>query len=94
MGRTEWLKFTAAFFNAEALAEKRFADIVAQYQQYAALVQEVPTDQRPTVFGRLSLARHLARRRWQELRSAIGRRGWGCVPVGRRRFRGKFAFGF
>ena len=51
MGRTEWLKFTAAFFNAEALAEKRFADIVAQYQQYAALVQDVPTGQRPTVFG-------------------------------------------
>ena len=51
LGRTEWLKFTAAFFNAEALAEKRFADIVVQYQQYAALVQDVPTDQRPTVFG-------------------------------------------
>ena len=51
LGRTEWLKFTAAFFNAEALAERRFADIVAQYQQYAALVQDVPTDQRPTVFG-------------------------------------------
>ena len=51
LGRTEWLKFTAAFFNAEALAERRFADIVAQYQQYAALVQDVPTHQRPTVFG-------------------------------------------
>ena len=51
LGRTEWLKFTAAFFNAEALAEKRFADIVAQYQHYAALVQDVPTNQRPTVFG-------------------------------------------
>ena len=51
LGRTEWLKFTAAFCNAEALAEERFADIVAQYQQYAALVQDVPTAQRPTVFG-------------------------------------------
>lgn len=51
LGRTEWLKFTAAFFNAEALAEKRFAAIAAQYQQYAALVREVPTAQRPTVFG-------------------------------------------
>ena len=51
LGRTEWLKFTAAFFNAEALAEERFADIEAQYQQYAALVQNVPTAQRPTVFG-------------------------------------------
>ena len=72
LGRTEWLKFTAAFFNAEALAEKRFADIVAQYQQYAALVRGVPTDQRPAVFGGSSLARHLARGRWQELRGAIG----------------------
>ena len=51
LGRTEWLKFTAAFFNAEALAEKRFAEIVAEYQQYAALVQDVPAAQRPTVFG-------------------------------------------
>lgn len=51
LGRTEWLKFTAAFFNAEALAEKHFADIAAQYQQYAALVRDVPTAQRPTVFG-------------------------------------------
>ena len=51
LGRTEWLKFTAAFFNAEALAEKRFADIAAQYQQYAALVRDIPTAQRPTVFG-------------------------------------------
>ena len=51
LGRTEWLKFTAAFFNAEALAEKRFAAIAAQYQQYAALVREVPMAQRPTVFG-------------------------------------------
>ena len=51
LGRTEWLKFTATFFNAEALAEKRFADIAAQYQQYAALVRNIPTAQRPTVFG-------------------------------------------
>ena len=51
LGRTEWLKFTATFFNAEALAEKRFADIAAQYQQYAALVRDIPTAQRPTVFG-------------------------------------------
>ena len=51
LGRTEWLKFTAAFFNAEALAEERFADIAAQYQQYAALVRDVPMAQRPTVFG-------------------------------------------
>ena len=86
LGRTEWLKFTAAFFNAEALAERRLADIVAQYQQYAALVQDVPTDQHPTVFGGSLWRGHLARRWRQELRSAISRRGWRGVPVGRRRF--------
>ncbi len=51
LGRTEWLKFTAAFLNEESSAEKLFADIVAQYHQYAALVRDVPADQRPTVFG-------------------------------------------
>ena len=51
LGRTEWLKFTAAFLNAEALAKERFADIVGQYHLFAALVQDVPADQRPTVFG-------------------------------------------
>lgn len=51
LGRTEWLKFTAAFFNKEALAEKRFADIIAQYRKYAALTREVSAAERPTVFG-------------------------------------------
>ena len=51
LGRTEWLKFTAAFLNAEALAEQRFAEIAAGYHRYAALVQDLPADQRPTVFG-------------------------------------------
>ena len=89
LGRTEWLKFTAAFFNAEALAEKRFADIVAQYQQYAALVQDVPTDQRPTVFGGSLWRGHLARRRparatqrnWS-LRLAVRTCGPTTIPGG------------
>ena len=51
LGRTEWLKFTAAFLNAEALAEQRFARIAARYHRYASLVRDVPADQRPTVFG-------------------------------------------
>ena len=51
LGRTEWLKFTAAFLNAEALAEKRFAEIAARFHHYAAVVRDVPADRRPTVFG-------------------------------------------
>lgn len=51
LGRSEWIKFTAAFFNAEALAEERFAGIEARYRGYADLVSDVPADQRPTVFG-------------------------------------------
>ena len=51
LGRTEWLKFTAAFLNAEALAERRFEAILDQYHDYAALVQNVPAARRPTVFG-------------------------------------------
>ena len=51
LGRTEWLKFTAAFLNAEALAERRFEVIIDQFNDYAALVQNVPPARRPTVFG-------------------------------------------
>ena len=51
LGRSEWLKFTAAFLNAEALAEERFAAIAARYHRYAALVRDVPSERRPTVFG-------------------------------------------
>ena len=51
LGRTEWLKFTAAFLNAETLAERRFEAIIDRYRDYAALVQNVPPARRPTVFG-------------------------------------------
>jgi iron complex transport system substrate-binding protein len=51
LGRTEWLKFTAAFFNKEDLAEARFDSIVAQYHAYVKLTKDLPTDKRPTVFG-------------------------------------------
>ena len=51
LGRSEWLKFTAAFFNAEALAEERFAEIETRYGGYAELVRDVPADERPSVFG-------------------------------------------
>ncbi|MEE3259749.1 MAG: ABC transporter substrate-binding protein [Candidatus Latescibacterota bacterium] len=51
LGRSEWLKFTAAFFNAEGVAEKHFAHIASQYQQYAALMRDLPAADRPTVYG-------------------------------------------
>ena len=50
LGRAEWLKFTAAFLNREGLAQRRFAALAERYQDYAALVPEVPSGQRPAVF--------------------------------------------
>ena len=32
LGRAEWIKFTALFFNAEAQATAVFEDIVSQYE--------------------------------------------------------------
>ena len=51
LGRTEWLKFTAAFFNQEALAEQIFDDIVAQYARYADLTKGLAETAKPLVFG-------------------------------------------
>lgn len=50
LGRSEWLKFTAAFFNAEAMAQKRFAHIAAQYSKAAALTRNIVPSDRPTVY--------------------------------------------
>jgi iron complex transport system substrate-binding protein len=47
LGRAEWLKFTAAFFNREAEANRRFAEIAARYEELAALARSVR--HRPTV---------------------------------------------
>lgn len=49
LGRAEWLKFTALFFNQEALAEERFAAIATEYNRLRELTATV-TD-RPTVFS-------------------------------------------
>lgn len=47
LGRAEWIKFTAAFFNAEATAGRVFGDIA---QQYEALAEQArATDEQPTV---------------------------------------------
>lgn len=49
LGRAEWLKFTAVFYNAEATATEVFDDIQAQYEAAQALAQTIPADEQPTV---------------------------------------------
>ncbi|MBX3000216.1 MAG: ABC transporter substrate-binding protein [Caldilineaceae bacterium] len=48
LGRTEWIKFMAIFFNQEREAQSQFAQIVEEYNEVAALAASV--DARPTVF--------------------------------------------
>ena len=48
LGRAEWMKFTALFFNAEAEAEVIFSQKVARYTEMAALAQGLSN--KPTVF--------------------------------------------
>ena len=48
LGRAEWIKFTAAFFNRSSLADSIFSDIVAKYEQYKSLTKDLK--ERPTVF--------------------------------------------
>jgi iron complex transport system substrate-binding protein len=49
LGRAEWLKFTAAFLNAEAAANAAFEQIVADYTALAALTADLPAEDRPLV---------------------------------------------
>ncbi|HOU00138.1 MAG TPA: ABC transporter substrate-binding protein [Anaerolineaceae bacterium] len=48
LGRAEWGKFIAAFFEKEAEADRLFDEMVARYQQAKALTSNLPT--RVTVF--------------------------------------------
>ena len=48
LGRTEWIKFTALFFNQEEKAEKVFNQIASRYEEIAEKTQLV--NNRPTVF--------------------------------------------
>lgn len=48
LGRAEWLKFIAAFFNKEAEAEALFVQTAQKYQELTALTAAV--SQKPTVF--------------------------------------------
>lgn len=49
LGRAEWLKFTALFYNREAEAESLYADIATAYEEARALAATVPQDARPVV---------------------------------------------
>lgn len=71
LGRTEWLKFIALFFNQEAVAEASFAETAERYTALAALADQVsdrPTVLADTVFqgtwympgGQSYMARYLA----------------------------------
>ncbi len=47
LGRAEWIKFTAAFFNAEDRANREFGGIVSRYRRAALLARNV--SRKPTV---------------------------------------------
>lgn len=49
LGRAEWIKFTAAFFNEEARAAEVFDHIISEYQVVSDLAASVPEDERVTV---------------------------------------------
>ena len=49
LGRAEWLKFTALFYNQEALAKAIYAEIAAQYEAARALAAGVAAEERPEV---------------------------------------------
>ncbi len=54
LGRAEWLKFTALFFNQEAAAEQLFTTIADRYRQVAAAVAKV--SDRPSVLAGLDIS--------------------------------------
>jgi len=49
LGRAEWLKYTALFYNEEATAEDIYDEIVTAYEEASELANSVPEDERPTV---------------------------------------------
>ena len=51
LGRSEWLKFTAAFLNQDGVAERYFADVVQRYEALAAPLRNLPAEKKPSVFG-------------------------------------------
>ena len=49
LGRAEWLKFIALFYNEEAAANALYEDMRAQYLALSSLTAEISAEQRPTV---------------------------------------------
>lgn len=49
LGRAEWIKYTALFYNAEAQAEAVYGEIATAYDAARELAASVPEDQRPVV---------------------------------------------
>ena len=47
LGRAEWLKFAALFYNQEARAEDIYADMRAQYLTLVDLAETAPAESRP-----------------------------------------------
>ncbi len=49
LGRAEWLKFIALFYNREGTATQLYADIASQYEEARQLAAGLAEAQRPTV---------------------------------------------
>jgi iron complex transport system substrate-binding protein len=49
LGRAEWIKYTALFFNAEAAANDAYGAIVDEYEAARQLVADIPLEDRPVV---------------------------------------------
>lgn len=49
LGRAEWLKFIALFYNLEAKADARYDEIVSQYEAARELAAGIAPSERPTV---------------------------------------------
>ena len=49
LGRAEWIKFTAMFYNVEAQANEVYGEIAAEYEQARELVAQIAADERPVV---------------------------------------------
>ena len=70
LGRAEWMKFTALFFNREAEVEETFGAIETRYQHLASLGRS--TQVKPSVFTNIS---------WQGLWHASGGKSFIAVML-------------
>jgi len=49
LGRAEWIKFTALFYNLEGTAERIFDEKATAYNELLALTADIPQSERPEV---------------------------------------------